>query len=173
MRWELPAYFLEMCGLAVWFGGLFIIIAVVIPAVFNSFGMEPAGRFLRRIFDGYSQVTLGVLMVLGINLAVRSWFSARKATLIFPVMKLEYVLITAMLVVTVLIIWVFGPETVALQEAAFQAVTEIEKQTAYDRFFQMHMIVRGLYLTNAGLAVGLFIMKLRQSLMRQLALGEG
>lgn len=167
MRWELPAYFLEMCGLAVWFGGLFIIIAVVIPAVFNAFGMEPAGRFLRRVFDGYNQVTLGVLVVLAVNLAIRTWFSLRRVPLIFPVLKLEYVLIAAMLVVTVLIIWVFGPETVALQEAAFQAVTEIEKQTAYDRFFQMHMIVRGFYLTNAGLAIGLFIMKLRQSLLRQ------
>ena len=36
-----------------------MIMMVVIPAVFNSFGMEPAGRFLRRVFDGYSQVDIG------------------------------------------------------------------------------------------------------------------
>ena len=41
-----------------------VIMAIVIPAVFNSFGMEPAGRFLRRVFDGYGYLNLGILLLL-------------------------------------------------------------------------------------------------------------
>ena len=45
MNWGMIGFFIEMCALMIWVGGLLMIVAIVIPAVFNSFGMEPAGRF--------------------------------------------------------------------------------------------------------------------------------
>ena len=66
MNWGMIGFFVEMFALTLWVGGLVVIIAIVIPAVFNSFGMEPAGRFLRRVFDGYGYLNLGILLVLSL-----------------------------------------------------------------------------------------------------------
>ena len=144
-----------------------MIIAVVIPAVFNSFGMEPAGRFLRRVFDGYGQITLGILIFLLGMSGVRYWQSLRLPDILFPITRWELILLTAMTVVTILILWVLGPLAISLQEQAFEATTDVEKKTAYDQFFRMHMIVRALHLTNLGLAIGLFIGKLRKRIILQ------
>jgi len=163
-RWQVVLYFVEILGLVVWIGGLMMIIAVVIPAVFNSLGMEAGGRFLRRVFDGYGYVTMGILMSLVIVAAIRFGAGRFSVDLLFPVTRFEVVLLTAMVLLTVGITWVFGPQAIALQEQAFQATTEIAKKTAYDQFFHIHMIVRGLYLANLGFAFGLFIAKLRQGL---------
>ena len=73
-----------------------------------------------------------------------------------------------MLVVTTLILWVLGPQAIALQEQAFESPAGVEKKTAYDQFFRLHMIVRALHLTNVGLAIGLLISKLRKGLAVQL-----
>lgn len=163
-RWQVIGYYCEILGLALWIGGLLMIMAAVIPAVFNSFGMEPAGRFLRRVFDGYSQITLGIMVfLLGMG-AVRFWQGQSSTQLLFPLTRLEVFLLGSMAVVTFLIGWVLGPRAVALQELAFQAATEIEKKTAFDDFFRLHMMVRALHLTNIGLAVGLLIFKLRKGL---------
>ena len=144
-----------------------MIMMVVIPAVFNSFGMEPAGRFLRRVFDGYSHVTLGVLVFLIGMCGIRIWQSHLAQPLLFPVTRIEILLLGAMVIATALILWVLGPQAIALQEQAFESTTELEKKTAYDQFFRLHMIVRALHLTNLGLAVGLFIVKLRRGLAVQ------
>ena len=144
-----------------------MIIAVVIPAVFNSFGMEPAGRFLRRVFDGYGQITLGILLFLLVMAGLRYWQSLRLPDILFPIARSEIFLLAGMTVVTILIIWVLGPLAISLQEQAFEATTEVGKKTAYDQFFRMHMIVRALHLTNLGLAIGLFIGKLRKAMILQ------
>lgn len=149
----------------VWVGGLFMIIAVVIPAVFNSFGMEPAGRFLRRVFDGYSQVTLGVLLFLVLMVLVRYWYGRHSPQIQFPVTRVDVILLVAMIVTTILIMGVLGPKAIALQEQAFATVSQVEKKVAYDQFFRMHMIVRALHLINVGLAAGLLISKLRRGLV--------
>ena len=164
-RWQLVGYFCEILGLMVWVGGLLMIIAVVIPAVFNSFGMEPAGRFLRRLFDGYSLMTLGVLLLLVVMMCFRYWYGHQSSAVLFPVIRIEVILLVAMAITTILIMGVLGPKAVLLQEQAFEAVTELDKKTAYDQFFRVHMIVRALHLINVGLAAGLLISKLRQGIV--------
>lgn len=145
----------EALALAVWVGGLIVIVAAVIPAVFNSFGMEPGGRFLTRVFDGYNRLTLGAMALLAGAAGWQTWAGR-------PQRRLETLLLTAMIVVALLIIAVLGPRTVALQEEAFaaQAQGEAAKKTAYDAFFRLHMVVRGLYLANLGLGIALLTAKI-------------
>ena len=62
-----------------------------------------------------------------------------------------------------------GPQAVALQEEAFEAIAKEQKELAYAKFFRVHMIVRALHLVNVGLAFSLFILKLRKALIPRLA----
>ena len=149
----------------VWIGGLFMIIAVVIPAVFNSFGMEPAGRFLRRVFDSYSLVTLGILVFLVLMTGIRYWYEQCLSQSLFSVTRMDVILLVGMIVTTGLIMGVLGPQAIVLQEQAFETIGQAEKKIAYDQFFRIHMIVRALHLINVGLAVGLLISKLRRGIM--------
>lgn len=169
VNWGSIAFFVEMFALTLWVGGLMVIIAVVIPAVFNSFGMEPAGRFLRRVFDGYSYLNLGILGVLSLVAFLRSRAYGQSPSHVFSVTGGEWWLLGGMLVVTVGILGILGPHAVALQEVAFEAITKEEKESAYGQFFRVHMIVRALHLVNVGLAFSLFIVKLRKVLVHRLA----
>ena len=163
-HWQWIVFYCEIFGLAIVIGGLLMIMASVIPAVFNSFGMEPAGRFLRRVFDGYTQITMGVVIFLFGTGTARFWLGRVSKKVWLPVTPLEGTFLIAMGCITVLIAWVVGPQAVALQELAFEAATETEKNAAFNDFFRMHMVVRALHLTNLGLAIGLFIYKLRKGL---------
>ena len=149
----------------IWVGGLIMIVAVVIPAVFNSFGMEPAGRFLRRVFDGYSLLTSGILVFVIGTTGIRYWYGHSSSHMMFPVSRLEILLLMGMAMTTFLIMGMLGPKAIVLQEQAFEAVSELEKQAAYDRFFQTHMIVRALHFVNVGFAVGLLVSKLRRGIV--------
>ncbi|MEE8124717.1 MAG: DUF4149 domain-containing protein [Nitrospirales bacterium] len=151
--------------MTVWVGGLVVIIAVVIPAVFNSFGMEPAGRFLRRVFDGYGYLNMGMLLVLGLLAGFRYRTYGHDPSVLFALSPGEWWLLAGMFVVTFGIIGVLGPQTVDLQEKAFEAISEQQKELAYGRFFRLHMIVRLLHLINLGLAASLFILKLRKTVL--------
>ncbi|GJL50129.1 MAG: hypothetical protein NPIRA01_13560 [Nitrospirales bacterium] len=164
-RWQFVGYICEVFGLMIWVGGLLMIIAVVIPAVFNSFSMEQGGRFLRRVFDGYSLLTLGILLFLLVMVSLRYWQTAGSSQMLFPVTRTEVLLLLGMAMITSVIMGIVGPKTIALQEQAFEAVGELEKKTAYDQFFRMHMISRALYLVNVGLAAGLLVSKLRRVLV--------
>ena len=146
-----------------------MIIATVIPAVFNTFGMEPAGRFLRRVFDGYTQITMGIVIFLFGMAAIRVWQGRIPTGGEFPLTTVEGILLGTMGCLTVLIMWVLGPQAVALQELAFEATTEMEKKAAYSDFFRLHMVVRALHLANVGVAIGLFVLKLRHGLMGKVA----
>ena len=57
-----------------------------------------------------------------------------------------------MIIVTIGILGILGPQAVALQEEAFEAVSKKQKELAYSQFFRLHMIVRALHLVNVGLA---------------------
>ena len=171
VNWGVTGYFMEMCALTIWIGGLIVIIAVVIPAVFNSFGMEPAGQFLRRVFDGYGYVTIGILCVLSLLASLRYRTYGQDSSHVFSVTAGEWWLLGGMLVVTVGILGILGPQAVALQEEAFEAITKEQKELAYAKFFRVHMIVRALHLVNVGLAFSLFILKLRKALIPRLADG--
>ena len=158
-----------MCALTIWVGGLLVIIAVVIPAVFNSFGMEPAGRFLRRVFDGYGYLNVGILCVLSLVAVLRYRTYGQNSSHIFSVTVGEWWLLGGMLMVTIGILGILGPKAVALQEEAFEAISKEQKELAYSQFFRLHMIVRALHLVNVGLAFSLFIVKLRKALTHQIA----
>ncbi len=169
VNWGTIGFFVEMCALTLWVGGLIVIIAVVIPAVFNSFGMEPAGRFLRRVFDGYGYLNVGILCVLSLIAFFRVRAYGQDSSLLFSVTAGEWWLLGGMLVVTVTILGILGPQAVALQEEAFEALSKEQKELAYSQFFRLHMIVRALHLVNVGLAFSLFILKLRKILVLRLA----
>jgi hypothetical protein len=169
VNWGTIAFFVEMFALTLWVGGLMVIIAVVIPAVFNSFGMEPAGRFLRRVFDGFGYLNLGILGVLSLVAFLRSRAYGQDPSHVFSVTGGEWWLLGGMVVVTVGILEILGPQAVALQEIAFEAISKEEKELAYGQFFRVHMIVRALHLVNVGLAFSLFIVKLRKVLVHRLA----
>ena len=51
---------LEWVALGVWVGGLLILVAAVIPAVFNTFGgQDSGGFFLTRAFEGFNRAVMG------------------------------------------------------------------------------------------------------------------
>src|SRR5918996_4096877 len=67
----------ELVALTIWIGGLIVIIGSVIPAVFNSFGMEPGGRFLTRVFDGYNRLVIVAVVMLMSVAGFRYWGTGR------------------------------------------------------------------------------------------------
>lgn len=157
---------IECLALAVWIGGLVVIMAAVIPAVFNSFGMEQGGRFLTRVFDGYNRVVLAAMAVMGGAIAVRARrLRAGDPPRVLPD-RAETLLFGAMVLVASLIVFVLGPQTISLQEAAFGARDESARKAAYDAFFRLHMVVRGLYVANLVLGIWLLAIKLK-SFMRK------
>jgi uncharacterized membrane protein len=150
----------ELLCLAVWIGGLIVIIASVIPAVFNSFGMEPGGRFLTRVFEGYDRLVMIVSVAMLSCLGLRSWLTPRVG---FGPSRTELVVLPVMVLIAVLILGVLGPRSVSLQEEAFTQKGEAEKKAAYSAFFAAHNLVRGLYLANLGLGITLLMVKVKQS----------
>jgi hypothetical protein len=167
VHWGVVGFIVELCALSLWIGGLAVMIAVVIPAVFNSFGMEPAGRFLRRIFDGYGLMTAGIVSLLSLFAWVRSRSFGNNPSHLFSVSSPEWWLLAGMALVTFSILGVLGPQAVALQEQAFEAISKEEKDVAYGHFFRLHMVVRALHLVNLGLAASLFIFKIRKAIFQQ------
>lgn len=156
-RGLLVCHTLELVALATWVGGLVVIISTVIPAVFNSFGMEPAGRFLTRVFDGYNRAVAAAILVLAGAAAWRMWAARGGDT---AVSRPELLLLVAMTVLAAVIGLVLGPESVRLQEHAFAAQDEGAKKAALEAFFRTHAVVRGLYLVNLGLGITLLAVKL-------------
>jgi uncharacterized membrane protein len=153
----------ELIGLAIWIGGLVVIIASVIPAVFNTFGgqMEPAGRFLRRVFDGYNHTVAAASVLLAAGMAWRWWHGRRAGSTVGRPSRPELLLLAVMVGVAAVIVFIFGPHAIQLQEQAFAAQGEAAKKEAYDAFFRSHLIVRGLYILNLGLGVGLLAVKVK------------
>ena len=158
--WQLSCSLLELLGLMMWIGSLTALLTMVIPAVFNTLGMETGGRFLRRVFDGYNAVTVGVVAVLIGTASFRYWKHRQEMQGAPPLQRSEVGLLMALTFVTALIVAILGPKAVALQEIAFEADSQEAKKTALEAFFQMHMIVRALHLVNAGLAISLLVVKL-------------
>ena len=169
--WQMSLSLAELMGLAIWIGGLAVILTTVIPAVFNSLGMEQGGRFLRKVFDGYNNLTSGIVVVLLGTAALRTWKVQHMPERILAVSRTEWALLLALGCVTGLIVLVLGPKAIELQELAFSAETPETKKPAYDAFFRTHMIVRALHLINGGLAVSLLVVKFRQWIRHRTAFG--
>ena len=169
--WQLSCSLLELLGLMIWIGGLAVLLTTVIPAVFNTLGMETGGRFLRRVFDGYNALTSGVVVMLIAIALFRYWKHRQGPNESLPVSRSEVGLLMALAFVTCLVVVVLGPKAIALQEAAFAADSQETKKTALEAFFRMHMIVRALHLINAGLAVSLLVVKFRHWVRNRGAFG--
>ena len=156
---------LEVVALALWVGGLVVIIGAVIPAVFNV-GLETGGRLLARVFDGYNRFVLGAIVVLISAMAWRLWAGRRGAASQAAVSRLEIILLVLMIgIFAVITLWL-GPESVTLQEEAFAVKGQAAKKAAYEAFFRSHSVVRGLYVTNLALGIGLLGVKVRQWMPR-------
>ena len=160
-RGVLGCYTCELIALAIWIGGLLVIIGSVIPAVFNSFGMEQGGRFLTRVFDGYNRLVIAAIVILLVTGGVRLWINSRYPRAGACVSPSEVILLGVMIASAATIIGVLGPITVKLQEEAFAIKEEIAKKAAYAAFFKTHMTVRGLYIANLMLGIVLMTVKLK------------
>jgi uncharacterized membrane protein len=158
--WSTALHTVELVALAAWTGGLMVIVGAVIPAVFNAFGMEPGGRFLTRVFDGYNRITTGAIVILVAAAGWRTW-SVRNGAGRAGVTRPEMVLLSLMILVAASIILWLGPWSVTLQEQAFATQGEEAKKVAYGAFFRTHSFVRGLYLVNLGLGIALLAVKVR------------
>jgi hypothetical protein len=146
----------EVLALAVWVGGLVSIIAAVIPAVFNTIGMEAGGRMLTRMFHGYDRLALVSAGLLVAGTLVRTYEAAGSWR--EQISMTELVLLATMVVlVTTLWFWL-TPETARLQEVAFAAKDDA-KRVAYDNFFAYHRVARALYILNLGLGIALLCVK--------------
>jgi len=164
VNWGVVGFLFELGALTLWVGGLVVIIAVVIPAVFNAFGMEPAGRFLRRVFDGFGLMNVWILMLLGFVAGMRYRAFGSNPSEMFAVSSVEWWLLAGMVLMTFSILGIFGPQAIALQEQAFETVSKEDKDIAYAQFFRLHMVVRACHLVNFGFAASLFILKVRKIL---------
>src|SRR5437870_4141151 len=101
-------YCLEMLALSVWVGGLVVIIGAIIPAVFNTIGMQAGGRILTHSFQGFDRLAVIASAVLVLAMAARLRFSAE----VFGRISLvELILVGAMLIVVTLLAFYISPET--------------------------------------------------------------
>jgi uncharacterized membrane protein len=152
---------LELLALAVWVGGLLVLIGAVIPAVFNTFGgQESGGFFLTRTFEGYNRLVVGALAILLLSAGYR-WWTAEPAV---QVGGGELAVLAVMGLVAGVIILVLHPQAAALQAEAFAAKGEQAKKAALEAFFRLHMPVRSLYMVNLALGMALLVMKTKRSL---------
>ena len=158
----LGCYTVEFLALAIWIGGLVVIMGSVIPAVFNSFGVEPGGRFLTRVFEGYNRLVILAIVMLLSAAGVRMLISSRHALAAAAPAGPEMFLLGLTILSAVLIVVLLGPSSVALQEQAFTAKEGLARKTAYAAFFRTHMMVRALYLLNLILSIALVAVKLNQ-----------
>lgn len=133
--------------------------------------MEQGGRFLRRVFDGYNNLTSGIVILLLSTAAIRSWKLRQTPECILPVSRWEWGVMAALVLVTGSIVLVLGPKAIELQEMAFATDSQEAKKAAYDAFFRIHMIVRALHLINVGLAISLLVVKFRQWITHRAAFG--
>lgn len=149
----------ETLALAVWVGGLVSIIATVIPAVFNTIGMETGGRMLTRTFQGYDRLVLVSAGLIVAGTLVRVYGSTGKWR--EQIGMTELALLTTMVIIATTLAFWLTPETVRLQELAFGA-KEAAKRVAYDEFFAYHRVARALYIINLGLGIAWLCVKVRK-----------
>lgn len=156
----------ELVAVSCWVGGLVVLVAAVIPAVFNTFGGQDAGGlFLTRAFEGYNRVVIGSAAVLlgsalwRHRIAARGWPSVRAT-------RLEWILLIAMVGVAGVLILVLHPEAAARQAEAFAIKDGAARKAALETFFKVHQPTRVLYMINLVLGVALLGAKVRPWLTR-------
>lgn len=128
----------ELLALAVWIGGLLVLVAAVIPAVFNTFGgQDTGGFFLTRAFDGYNRLVLGSAAILTSGVLWRAWL-VQRGLADGEITRTEWLLLGAMLLTAGVITFVLHPQAAALQAQAFASKGEEARKAAFEAFFQLH-----------------------------------
>ncbi|MBS0172052.1 MAG: DUF4149 domain-containing protein [Nitrospira sp.] len=156
----------ELLALAVWIGGLLVLVAAVIPAVFNTFGgQDTGGFFLTRAFDGYNRLVLGAAVILVTGIVWRAWLF-QQGLAEQEITRTEWLLLGAMLLTAGVITFVLHPQAAALQAQAFASKGEEARKAAFEAFFQLHKPVRVLYIVNVGLGIALLTVRVRSWLPR-------
>ena len=144
---------LELLALTVWIGGLLVLVAAVIPAVFNTFGgQDSGGFFLTRAFEGYNRLVLGAGVLLMVGIFWRAWLS-RQGLAACPVSRTEWLVLGGMLLIAGVITFVLHPQAAALQAQAFASKEGEVRKAAFEAFFHLHKPDRILYMENVGLGV--------------------
>lgn len=147
---------LEWVALGVWVGGLVILVAAVIPAVFNTFGgQDSGGFFLTRAFEGFNRAVMAVIAVL---IAGMVWRRSVQHSMMAPT-TLEMALLGVMVFIAAIIIGFLHPQAAMLQAEAFAIKDETARKAAFEAFFKLHMPVRALYMVN--LCLGIVLMGVR------------
>lgn len=156
----------ELLALAVWIGGLLVLVAAVIPAVFNTFGgQDTGGFFLTRAFDGYNRLVLGSAAILIAGILWRAWLY-QKGLAEEEITRTEWLLLGAMLLTAGVITFVLHPQAAALQAQAFASKGDEARKAAFEAFFQLHKPVRVLYIVNVGLGIALLTVRVRSWIPR-------
>lgn len=152
---------LEWVALGVWVGGLVILVAAVIPAVFNTFGgQDSGGFFLTRAFEGFNRAVLVAMVVLLGGLA---WRRSVQHTVMEPTVT-EMILLGAMVLIAGVIIGILHPQAAALQAEAFAIKDDAARKAAFEAFFKLHMPVRTLYMVNLCLGIALMGVRVNHTL---------
>ena len=151
----------EMLALAVWIGGLLVLVAAVIPAVFNTFGgQDTGGFFLTRAFEGYNRLVLGAGAILIAGILWRAWLY-QQGLADEAITRTEWLVLGAMLLTAGVITFVLHPQAAALQAQAFASKGEEARKAAFEAFFQLHKPIRVLYILNVGLGIALLTLRVR------------
>ena len=154
---------LEWLALAVWVGGLLVLIGAVIPAVFNTFGgLDSGGLFLMRAFEGYNHFVIGAIAVLSAGLLYRWWCGDPAVA----VSRVELGLLVGMVVIASIIVGILHPYAAALQAQAFAVKEEAARKAAFEALFRILMPGRSLYIVNLVLGILLIGIKAKRSLDR-------
>jgi uncharacterized membrane protein len=152
---------LELLALAVWIGGLIVLVAAVIPAVFNTLGGQDAGGFfLTRAFEGYNRLVMGAAVALVAGLWWRLWMS-KQGLPACSVSRAEWMVLGGMLLIAGVITFVLHPQAAALQAQAFASKGDEVRKAAFEAFFRTHKPIRVLYIVNLGLGIGLLVVRVR------------
>ena len=150
-RWGMVCCLMcEWLALAVWVGGLLVLIGSVIPAVFNTFGgQDSGGLFLTRAFEGYNHFVIGAIAVLSAGLWYRWWCGDPAVA----VSRSELAVLAGMVVIAGIIIVVLHPYAAALQAQAFAAQEPAAKKAALEAFFRVLMPTRMIYMVDLVLGI--------------------
>ena len=154
---------LEWLALAVWVGGLLVLIGAVIPAVFNTFGgQDSGGLVLTRAFEGYNHFVIGAIAVLSAGLLYRWWCGDPAVA----VSRVELALLAGMVVIAGIIVGILHPYAAVLQGQAFAVKEEAARKAAFEALFRILMPGRSLYIGNLVLGILLIGIKAKRSLDR-------
>lgn len=156
---------IEFMALAVWVGGLAVLVGAVIPAVFNTFGgQDTGGLFLTRAFEGYNRLVMGAITALFAGALWRMRI-AKQGLPAASVTRSEGILLASMIAIAVVIIFVLHPQAAARQADAFALTDSDARKAALATFFKVHQPIRWLYVIN--LVLGVTLMGVRPGWLMQ------